>query len=120
MTNMKSKNKASTNAKHINESQSRSQKKSTIKSSIAVSRALTAASFSQGPLRHVIVKLSEDDDDNEASHIGSTLDSDGDTMMDPADSLDRLDNGNEKDEDEESEMSETHPALKLVSCDADN
>jgi hypothetical protein len=66
------------------------------------------------------VELSEDDDDNEASHVGSTLDSDEDTMREPADSPDRSDNGNEKDEDEESEMSETNPALKLVSRDADN
>jgi hypothetical protein len=65
------------------------------------------------------VELSEDDDDNEASHIGGTLDSDRDTMMEPADSPDRSDNGNKKDEDKESEMSETNPALKLISCDAD-
>jgi hypothetical protein len=66
------------------------------------------------------VELSEDDDDNEASHVGGTLDSDGDTMMEPADSPDRSDNGNEKDEDKESKMSETNPALKLVSHDTDN
>jgi hypothetical protein len=119
MTNMKSKKKAPTNAKHIKESQSRFKKKSTIKSSVAVSRASTAAS-SQGPLRHATVELSEDDDDNEASHVGGTLDSDGDTTMEPADSPDRSDSGNEKDEDKESKMSETNPALKLVSRDADN
>jgi hypothetical protein len=67
-----------------------------------------------------MVELSEDDDDNEASHVGGTLDSDVDMTMEPADSTDRSDNGNEKDEDEEREISETNPALKLVSCDADN
>jgi hypothetical protein len=66
------------------------------------------------------VELSEDDDDIKASHIGGTLDSDRDMTMEPADSPDRSDNGNKKDEDKESEMSETNPALKLVSCDADN
>jgi hypothetical protein len=66
------------------------------------------------------VELSEDDDDNKASHIGDTLDSNGDMTMEPEDSPDRSDNGNEKDEDKESKMSETNPALKLVSHDAEN
>lgn len=64
------------------------------------------------PSRCATVELSDDEDD-EASHVGGTLDADGDTTMEPAD----MPNGSDSksgDKDEESELGKTICILCLL------
>lgn len=108
MTNMKPKPKIT--AKEKKKTVSQSLKKSNIKSraasrlSISSSRASTAASSSCGPSRCATVEESDNDDDNEAGHIGGTLERDGDVIMEPADIED---SEPEQSEDEEMELSKS-------------
>jgi hypothetical protein len=52
------------------------------------------------------------DEDDEANHIGSTLDADGDATMEPVNP--NMNSGSEQDDDKESELSESNPVIYLV------
>lgn len=114
MINTKPRPKITVNEKRKTVSQSL--KKSNIKSraasrlSISTSRASTAASSSHGPSRCATVEESDDNDDNEASHIGGTLEKDGDVIMELADPED---SEPEQSEDEEMELSKSALYLNI-------
>jgi len=104
MTNKSKKKASGTVKKTSTKSLPQSRKASTIGKSAASSRASTPASrasiASSQPSRRATVEESEDEDD-EASHVGSTLDADGDRTMEPADKSDS------ESEDDKTELSKT-------------
>src|SRR6202050_3757150 len=78
----------------------------------ATSQASTPASRasipSSQPLRHATVEESDDDEDD-VTHVGGTLDADGDRTMEPADGSDS------ESKDSDSELSKTKPVFILAS-----
>ena len=116
MTNTKSKKKAPA-AKHPKTpAQFLSHKKTTTKSRASShSTAIrTSLATSRGTSQQATVEPSEDDDD-EADHIGGTLDVNRDMIMEPVDLSE-----SEQEEDDKSELSETCPVIYLVSCRTDD
>jgi hypothetical protein len=109
MTNNKSKRKTAST-----KSLTQSRKQSATKSG-ARSQALTPASgtsratsrASSQPSRRATVE--ESDDEDEVNHIGGTLDTDDDRIMEPADQSDS------ESEDDDSKLSKTKPVFILVS-----
>jgi hypothetical protein len=99
MTNNKSKKKV-TSAKYLPQSQ----EKSAMKSRATSQPASRASIPSLQPLRHATVEESDDDEDD-VTHVGGTLDADGDRTMELEDGSDS------ESEDSDSELSKTKPVF---------